>query len=340
MFPFTESTVEGRSGSSGISRKLGACLIAAVPSLQIAAEYLATGDSGRAASKLVAWAVGLPLLIWGSSAGFRWAARRGIGPVAVFIAGVLSAGALYGTLFCCVRMAGSFAPMLHPQTGDTSVATALRVGFATGVCAFGLWALAYALPFALEVRALEVQAELARIRSHLEPHFLLNTLNAIAGLISEEPRAAQRLLASLGGVLRDSLREDGALQPLGEQIDWLRHYAQILEARHAGQLAFHWDVEPMARAALLPRLLLHPLVALAVEQGALAQRQGGRVVVRAQVDRERTLVCTVEVDGKRLSDLPSIRRRLALQYAGRARFWQEATETGTRSIVEIPLETR
>jgi hypothetical protein len=323
-----------------MNRKLGACLIAAVPFLQIAAEYLGTGDRGRAASKLAAWAVGLPLLIWGASAGLRWAARRGSGPVTLFIAGVLGAGTLYGAVFYSVRIASAFAPFLRPHTGDPGAAAALRVGFATGVCAFGLWALTYALPFALEVRALEVQAELTRIRSHLEPHFLLNTLNAIAGLAGEDPPAAQRLLASLGNVLRDSLREDGALQPLGEQIDWLREYAQILEARHAGQLAFHWDVDAKARGALLPRLLLHPLVDVAVENGALSRKKGGRIEVRAQVIGDKTLVCTVQADGGRLPDLPSVQRRLALQYAGRARFWQEATAVGTRSILEIPIETR
>jgi LytS/YehU family sensor histidine kinase len=223
-----------------------------------------------------------------------------------------------------------------------------------GVTNFGLWALAFVFPFALEdarFRALEAQqlrtaAELARLRSHLEPHFLLNTLNAIAGLVTEDPRAARRLLASLGDLLRDSLRDEGEMQTLGEQIDWLRLYAQILEERHAGHLAFRWEVRPETRAAILPRLLLQPLVENAVKHGALRRRDGGKIEVRATVDAKK-LVCTVEDNGLGMPDgntrpgafgLLSVRRRLALRYAERASFRLESSASGTRSIVEIPIE--
>src|SRR5205085_1149851 len=72
----------------------------------------------------------------------------------------------------------------------------LRVGFTMGLTYFALWALVFVLPVVVEdarVRALEAdklrtQAELAQLRSHLEPHFLLNTLNAIAGLVTEDAR--------------------------------------------------------------------------------------------------------------------------------------------------------
>jgi signal transduction histidine kinase len=340
---------------SGRRRALGISVMTLVPLLQLATEYLGTGDRGRMLSKLAGILVGLPILLWGSSRGLRWAERRRSGSLVVLLVGMLSAGALYAVLLDAVHLASFSIAALRPATGEWTTSAALRIGFVMGLTNFGLWALAFVFPFALEdarFRALEAQqlrtaAELARLRSHLEPHFLLNTLNAIAGLTTEEPRAARRLLSSLGDLLRDSLRDQGEMQTLGEQIDWLRHYARILEERHAGRLAFHWEVGTGTRAALLPRLLLQPLVENAVKHGALARKDGGEIKVRAAVVDAKKLVCTVEDNGLGIPDgktrpgafgLHSVQRRLALQYAERASFRLESSTSGTRSIVEIPLE--
>jgi signal transduction histidine kinase len=334
---------------------LGLCVMTIIPLMHIGTEYVGTRDLGRTLSRLVVSLIGLPILIWGSPAALRWAAGRRSRPAVLLIGGMLSAGTLYALLFDAVHLASGSIPLLRPAAGPWATSDALRIGFAMGVTAFGLWALAFVFPFALEdarFRALEAQqlrtaAELARLRSHLEPHFLLNTLNAIAGLVTEDPRAARRLLASLGDLLRDSLRDEGEMQTLGEQIDWLRHYAQILEQRHAGQLAFHWEVSAETRAAVLPRLLLQPLVENAVKHGALGRKDGGQIAVRCAVTNENTLVCTVEDNGLGLPEgktrpgafgISSVRRRLALQYAERASFRLESSPSGTRSIVEIPIE--
>ena len=334
---------------------LGISVMTIVPLLQLGTEYLGTGDRGRALSKLTVTLIGLPILLWGSSRGLRWARGRRVGPLALLAGGMLSAGTLYALLLDAVHVASSYIPILRPSTGELATAFVLRIGFAVGLTNFGLWALAFVFPFALEdarFHALEAQqlrtaAELARLRSHLEPHFLLNTLNAIAALATEDPSAARRLLAALGDLLRDSLRDQGAMQTLGDQIDWLRQYAHILEERHAGRLAFHWNLGAGTRTALLPRLLLQPLVENAVQHGALARENGGRIEVRAEVVDAKKLVCTVEDNGLGMPDgrkrpgafgLHSVQRRLALQYAERASFRLESSETGTRSIVEIPLE--
>ncbi len=334
---------------------LGICVMAIVPLLHIVTEYLGTGDRGRTLSKLAVSIIGLPILLWGSSAGLRWAARRRLGPSLLLTVGVLSAATLYTLLFYAIHVASFSIPMLRPATGQWATLAALRIGIAMGVTNFGLWALAFVLPFSLEdaryceleVQQLRTAAELARLRSHLEPHFLLNTLSAISGLVTEDPRAARRLLASLGELLRASLRDGGEMQTLGEQIDWLRHYAQILEERHAGHLAFNWQVDAETRAALLPRLLLQPLVENAVKHGALARKNGGRIDVRAEVVGAQKLVCTVEDNGLGMPEgkpapggfgLLSVQRRLALHYAEKASFRLESSASGTRSIVEIPIQ--
>jgi LytS/YehU family sensor histidine kinase len=238
---------------------------------------------------------------------------------------------------------------LHPGP-PIAVGRAMAYGFTYGQLYFGLWALAFVYPFALEdarVRALEADklrslTELARLRAHLEPHFLLNTLNAIAGLVTEEPREARRLLACLGDLLRDALRSD-EMQPLEEQIEWLQRYAAILEARHTGVLAFSWDVAPETRHLLLPRLLLQPLVENAVKHGALRRRSGGRVSVRA-ARSNGALLCVIEDNGPGMSDadiragafgLHAVRRGLELRQPG-AKLRLESSPHGTRSIIELP----
>jgi len=134
----------------------------------------------------------------------------------------------------------------------------VRVGFMTGLTYFALWALVFVLPMVaesarmrgLEADKLRTEAELAQLRSHLEPHFLLNTLNAIAGLVTEDPRQARKLLGSLGDLLRDSVGPSAEMETLDAQIEWLRRYAQILETRHDGQLAFHWEIGDGTQRAL------------------------------------------------------------------------------------------
>ena len=131
-------------------------------------------------------------------------------------------------------------------------------GFLFGQFHFGIWALAFVYPFAVEdarLRALEAErlksdAELARLRAHLEPHFLLNTLNAIAGLVTEDPREARRLLAALGDLLRDALRDGTRCSPWATRSRGSGATPQILEARHDGALAFQWDIDPRALATL------------------------------------------------------------------------------------------
>jgi LytS/YehU family sensor histidine kinase len=305
--------------------------------------------------KAVTLLVGLPLLTVWAFAVFRWTSRKRFGAIGPLFAGAILSGFLLAGLLWATRAATSSVALLRPHYGPWGDADLLRVGFALGVTSFALWALAFVFPFAVEdarVHALEAdrlrtQVELARLRSYLEPHFLLNTLNAIAGLVTEDPRKACRLLGDLGDLLRDSVAPDGEMQTLDEQIGWLRRYAQLLEARHAGHLAFHWDVGGGTLRALLPRLLLQPLVENAVKHGALMRAGGGEITVRIEVADGPKLICTIEDNGPGVPraatrpgafGLVSVRRRLALRYPGAASLRLESSPAGTRSVVELPLE--
>ncbi len=273
--------------------------------------------------------------------------------------------ALSSALAIGTGIAGSFAGILLQRWlalpllgGSPSVAIAAQVGAFNGLEGLGLWAVAIVLPRAVDTERLRTAAELARLRANLQPHFLFNTLNAIAGLVTEDPRAAREMIGSLGELLRDSLEESEDMRTVDDEIAWLRRYAEILEMRHRGSLTFRWDIAPPAGGVRIPRLLLQPLVETAVKHGALRRRDGGEVSVRAAIDGAR-LRCIVEDNGPgpaaprdgappchrsersgllaRALGLELVTRRLELEYLGAAEFRLEADGAHTRSIVELPV---
>jgi signal transduction histidine kinase len=348
----------------GRLRLLGIGVVVIVVVLQVATQYLANRDLPRTLSQLVYLAVEMPPLMMLLSVVFTHGYRRLASAARLVASGILVAagvGALVGALwwltiqhFPALRLTST---VVAPPTLQRSV----LFGVAYAWSHFGLWALAFLLPAVVElgrIRSLERQkvqleaetlrgaAELARLRAHLEPHFLLNTLNAIAGLVTEDPREARRLLAALGDLLRDALRDEDEMQTLDAQVAWLHRYAEILEARHRGGLTFRWDIAAESRNVMLPRLLLQPLVENAVKHGALRRAGGGRVTIRTSVTGE-SMTCVVEDNGPGLSGdsvrsgafgLKSVRRRLELRYPERARLSLESSGEGTRSIVELPRQ--
>ncbi len=335
-------------------RRLGVLMMIGIALLQLGTEYLGTRDAVHLVCRSLTLLVGLPLLIGGASAVLGWMERHRHRLVpSLFVAAVVSGLCFAGLLWASRRVTLALLPH-HPVRQQHGGGDMLRMGFMMGVTYFALWALAFVLPMlvedvrsrVLEAEKLRAQAELAQLRSHLEPHFLLNTLNAIAGLVTEDPRQARRLIGSLGDLLRDSIAPGNEMETLDAQIEWLRRYAQILETRHTGQLAFHWEIGDGTPRALLPRLLLQPLVENAVKHGALMRAGGGEITVRTKLDGSR-LVVTIEDNGPGVAKaatrpgafgLASVRRRLALRYAEAGSLRLESSSGRTRSIVELPAE--
>jgi len=336
-------------------RAFGVAVVLGVMLLQFMADLVGGRETARILARLAFMSCELPLLMVAMSAAFGWSLRRRTTAGQGLLVGVgiaMGTGVVFGILYGLVALR---VPELRLHMPNSSAeVTLLRFalfGIVNATMYWGLWALAVVFPFAVEgarVRDLEAQqlrseAEVARLRVHLEPHFLLNTLNAIAGLVTEEPREARRLVACLGDLLRDAVQDTGEQQRLDDQIAWLRRYAQILEARHRGALRFQWDIAPGCEELVLPRLLLQPLVENAVQHGALARRDGaGEVVIRVS-RADGSLVCVVEDNGPGIPDaavragafgLQAVRRRLALEAPGASLRLESSTE-GTRSIVEL-----
>jgi signal transduction histidine kinase len=229
------------------------------------------------------------------------------------------------------------AALVHPLP----VAITLQVGLFDGLLGLGLWALAVVVPQVMnDARTRALEAERERLRAHLQPHFLLNTLNTISGLAVDEPHRARELIAALADLLRDSLATVES-HTIAEEIAWLRRYAEIIETRHP-QVRFRWDIAEATRHVRVPRLLLQPLVENAIQHGALRRREGGEVSVRTEYTTDH-VTCVIEDNGPGLSEprdgalgISLVERRLALELAGKGAFRLERVADMTRSIVEIP----
>ena len=328
---------------------VGAAVIASALGVDLLLQSAFGAPHRATPARLVIFAVHFVTVLAVCIAASEWCQRRGYGPVGRLARTVLAAGTASALLALLAFALFPEAPRLGlpPPHVDIPAARNAAFGFARGVIICGLWALGFVYPLAVESEQLRSANELARLRSHLEPHFLLNTLNMIAGLVVEEPGEARRLIGCLGDLLRDAVDDRGDSHTVDEEVRWLRRYAEILEARHRGAISFHWEVTEGARRQRIPRLLLQPLVENAAKHGALRRPGGaGNVTVRAAVDEERgRLVCVVADDGEGPGTRPvragafglrSVQRRLALGHVG-ATFRVDASPTGTRATVEIPL---
>ncbi|HKG92405.1 MAG TPA: histidine kinase, partial [Gemmatimonadaceae bacterium] len=151
---------------------------------------------------------------------------------------------------------------------------------------------------AAEVRQALTQARLETLQLRLQPHFLFNALNTISSTMYEDPARADAMVGHLGDLLRQSLRTGDAQEvSLGEELALLGSYVAIMHERFGERLRIAVEVEPAARAARVPPLLLQPLVENAVRHGG-ARRRGGRLAVSVRAAREGdALVVRVADDG-------------------------------------------
>ncbi|WP_225413745.1 sensor histidine kinase [Stigmatella hybrida] len=149
-----------------------------------------------------------------------------------------------------------------------------------GMAAIGHALRFYRLYLDRRVRTSELETQLVRtqlraLQMQLRPHFLFNALNTITGLIrTGDSKGAVQMTVGLADLLRAVLREDGAQEvPLQQELDFVERYLRIEQLRFQERLHTHIHVDPEARDALVPHLLLQPLVENAVRHGASTEAQ-------------------------------------------------------------------
>ena len=136
----------------------------------------------------------------------------------------------------------------------------------------------------------QTQARLSELQSRIRPHFLFNTLNSAIALVRAEPAKAEALLEDLSDLFRYALAEPHSTATLAQEIELAQRYLAIEQVRFGERLQMQWQLDPAAHGALLPPLLLQPLVENAIRHGVEPSLRGGKLQIRTQKRGEQAVV--------------------------------------------------
>ena len=129
------------------------------------------------------------------------------------------------------------------------------------------------------------QAQLEALKAQIQPHFLFNTLHSISELVHEDPGAADRMITRLGDLLRVTVDNAGTHEvTLAQEMEFLGAYLDIQRTRFQDSLMVDVDVPPHLSGALVPNLVLQPLVENAIRHGTAPRGGVGRIRVTAARD--------------------------------------------------------
>ena len=197
-----------------------------------------------------------------------------------------------------------------------------------------------------EARRLAAEAQLASLEARVDPHFLFNTLNSIAALVRDNPKAAERVIEQLATLLRSSLDRGASVVPLSEELTLVGDYLDIERLRFGERLRFSIETEPGLEHAMVPRLALQTLAENSVKYAVSPARAGATIRLHAAAQRQR-LHLTVEddgpgFDGTRVPDghgLHLLKERLALTFGKDATLAIQSQPGRTRVALDLPLVT-
>ncbi len=275
---------------------------------------------------------------------------------AVHAAGVVALSVGWATLGLLVGFALHHYPA-QGNIGQNYVGWMLTtLPFATLVY-FGVVGSAYGFTYFTEARQRQArearlaaqlaEARLGALRMQLNPHFLFNSLNAIAVLVRDQRTAdAARVIELLGGVLHQVLQGEGRQEvTLDEELRFLEQYLAIEQVRFSDRLTVRWRIAPQVRTALVPEFILQPLVENAVRHGVARRSAAGTIEISAAGD-DADLLLSVRDDGPGYRPeaagagvgLANTRARLETLFGARARLDVRAAESGgTLATIRLPL---
>jgi LytS/YehU family sensor histidine kinase len=203
--------------------------------------------------------------------------------------------------------------------------------------------------YAARLTAQLAEARLGALRMQLNPHFLFNSLNALAVLMREQNIPdALRMLELLADVLRQVLTADQRPQVLlAEELKFLEQYFAIEQIRFSDRLRVHWSIDDRARVAMVPSFLLQPLAENAIKHGITKRANAGRIDISARLVEDR-LELSVRDDGVGIGSryaegvgLSNTRERLRTLYGEDAALTIKANaEGGTEAVLSIPFRAK
>ena len=246
----------------------------------------------------------LGLWVWRSSQRLATGATRG----GAFAVQHLWRALVYGTVWTALNIL-SIARFAPPHVLDEFLGSAAGWHLFTGFLFYGIiGGIAHGVAVNTRLRreqdaaarsdALRVRAELAAIRSQINPHFLFNTLHSISALVRSEPAVAEQALERLGLLLRRVLEHGsrGDDVTLAEEWAIVRDQLELEQLRFGDRLRVETDIEEDALDCAIPTMALQVLVENAVRHGIGPAPRGGTVTISARIEGEH-LVIEVSDDG-------------------------------------------
>jgi two-component system, LytTR family, sensor kinase len=200
-----------------------------------------------------------------------------------------------------------------------------------------------------ELVLLNTQMELSMLKAQMNPHFLFNALNTVNALVGSSPELARSVITSLADILRYALESDRRQYvALGEELEFVKKYLAIEQARFGSRLQTGFDVPPDLAACLVPPMLLQPLVENAVRHGIAPKPEGGRVTLTAWrergaegSDKRDLLALCVSDDGVGMASLPAFTTHLVPAEASQFQFQSHAhASTGGRGLAHTDARLR
>jgi two-component system sensor histidine kinase AlgZ len=187
------------------------------------------------------------------------------------------------------------------------------------------------------------EARLQALQARIRPHFLFNSLNAVLALIRRDPKRAERSLEDLADLFRTLMSDARQFVRLADEISLLERYAELEQLRLGERLRIIWELDAAPADALLPPLVLQPLLENAVYHGVEPGTGPGEVLVRIERRGDRVLARIenpyIEEQQSRAGNrmaLENIRERLALFFDAEARIRTSANGERYRVEIEMP----
>ena len=187
------------------------------------------------------------------------------------------------------------------------------------------------------------KARLQALQARIRPHFLFNSINAVLGIVRADPKRAEAALEDMADLFRMAMAHDGALVPARQEMALARQYLELEKLRLGERLKVNWHTEDMPEDALLPPLMLQPLLENAVYHGIEPLTEGGAIDIRLYRSGNEIHLEMYNPRQKQGGHhagnkmaLSNIRERLALQFDLEARYTAETGKDFYRVNIMLP----
>ena len=195
---------------------------------------------------------------------------------------------------------------------------------------------------------MEAQARISALQAMIRPHFLFNSMNTIASLTRTDPRRAEEAVEDLSDLMRANLKDSGERTTLKSELEVAAIYQRIEKLRLGDRLNVVWDVDKLPMRALIPSLVIQPLLENAIYHGIELLPDGGDVLVTGKRDGDSLLISISnpvapgamrDADGNKMA-MTNIQQRFALAYDTRANVNVQATDNSFTVDLRFPFEEK